>query len=87
MRLTVAKRKCPSLQVGEGMSDRRIVRYNRHGLPEYAPSPATVRAVAILQAAVDREARENRAIQKARQDAGNLNPQERLLAAIFGEIK
>jgi hypothetical protein len=69
------------------MSDRRIVRYDRHGRPEYAPSPATLRAVAILQAAVDREARANRAALKARQDAGQLKPQERLLSSIFGEIK
>ena len=65
------------------------VRYDRHGRPEYAPStsPASLRAVAVLQATIDREARENRATQKARQDAGQLNPQERLLSAIFGEIK
>ena len=71
------------------MSDRRIVRYDRHGRPEYAPStsPASLRAVAILRATVDREARETRADQKARQDAGQLNPRERLLSAIFGEIK
>jgi hypothetical protein len=71
------------------MTDRRIVRYDRHGRPEYAPStsPATVRALAILQATIDREARETRVDQKARQDAGKLNPQERLLSAIFGEIK
>ena len=68
------------------MNDRRIVRYDRHGRPEYAPStsPAALRAVAILQATVDRE---DRAAQKARQDAGQLTPQERLLSAIFGEIK
>ena len=70
------------------MTDRQILRYDRHGRPEYAPtSPATVRALAILQATIDREARETRADQKARQDAGQLNPQERLLSAIFGEIK
>jgi hypothetical protein len=71
------------------MSDLRIVRYDRHGRPEYAPStsPASLRAVAILRATVDREARETRADQKARQNAGQLNPQERLLSAIFGEIK
>lgn len=71
------------------MNDRRIVRYDRHGRPEYAPStsPAALRAVAILQATVDRAARESRAAQKARQAAGQLNPQERLLSAIFGEIK
>jgi len=71
------------------MTDRRIVRYARHGRPEYAPSksPATVRALAILQATIDREARETRAELKARQDAGKLNPHERLLCAIFGEIK
>jgi hypothetical protein len=71
------------------MNDRRILRYDRHGRPEYAPStsPAALRAVAILRATVDREARESRADQKARQDAGQLNPQERLLSAIFGEIK
>ena len=68
------------------MSERQILRYDRHGQPEYAPStsPATLRAVAILQSTVDRE---SRAAQKARQDAGQLNPQERLLFAIFGEIK
>lgn len=65
----------------------RIARYDRHGRPEYAPSPATLRAVAILRTAIDREAREGRAAQKARQDAGRLDPQERLLSAIFGEIK
>jgi hypothetical protein len=43
--------------------------------------------LAILQATIDREARKSRADQKARQDAEQLNPQERLLAAIFGEIK
>jgi len=71
------------------MSDRRIVRYDRHGRPEYArsTSPAALRAVAILQAAVDRADAQDRAAQKARQDAGQLNPQERLLSAIFGEIK
>ena len=71
------------------MNDRRIVRHDRHGRPEYAPStsPAALRAVAILRATIDREARETRADQKARQDAGQLNPQERLLSAIFGEIK
>ncbi len=71
------------------MNDRRIVRYDRHGRPEYAPStsPAALRAVAILRATVDREARESRAELKDRQDAGQLNPQERLLSAIFGEIK
>jgi hypothetical protein len=46
-----------------------------------------LRAVAILRATIDREARETRAELKARQNAGQLNPQERLLAAIFGEIK
>jgi hypothetical protein len=68
---------------------RRIVRYDRYGRPEYAPStsPAALRAVAVLQAAIDREAREGRADQKTRQDAGQLNPQERFLSAIFGEIK
>jgi hypothetical protein len=71
------------------MNDRRIVRYDRHGRPEYAPStsPAALRAVAILRATIDREARESRAERKARQDSGQLNPQERLLSAIFGEIK
>lgn len=71
------------------MNDRRIVRYDRHGRPEYAPStsPAALRAAAILQATVDRAARESGAAQKARQDAGQINPQERLLSAIFGEIK
>jgi hypothetical protein len=69
------------------MSDRRIVRYDRHGRPEYAPSPATLRAVAILRATVDREACQSRAELKARQDARQLNPQERLLSAVFGEIK
>jgi hypothetical protein len=69
------------------MSDRRIVRYDRHGRPEYAPSPATLRAVAILQATIYREVCEGRANQMARQDAKQLNPQERLLSAIFGEIK
>ena len=67
----------------------RIVRYDRHGRPEYAPStsPEALRAVAILRATIDREACEGRADQKSRQDAGQLNPQERLLSAIFGEIK
>jgi hypothetical protein len=67
----------------------RIVRYDRHGRPEYAlsTSPTALRAVAILRATIDREARESMANQKARQDAGQLNPQERLLSAIFGEIK
>jgi len=71
------------------MTDRRIVRYDRHGRPEYAPStsPESLRAVAILRATIDREARESRAELKARQDAGKLNPNERLLCAIFGEIK
>jgi hypothetical protein len=71
------------------MIDRRIVRHDRHGRPEYAPStsPEALRALAILQATIDREARKSRADQKARQDAEQLNPQERLLAAIFGEIK
>ena len=71
------------------MNDRRILRYDRHGRPEYAPStsPAALRAVAILRATVDREARESRAELKGRQDAGQLNLQERLLSAIFGEIK
>jgi hypothetical protein len=71
------------------MANHQILRYDRHGRPEYAPStsPATVRALAILQATIDRKARETRADQKARQDAGQLNPQERLLCAIFGEIK
>jgi len=67
----------------------RIVRYDRHGRPEYAisTSSATFRAVAILQAAVDREASKCKAELKARQDAGQLNPQEQLLHAIFGSIK
>jgi len=74
------------------MNGRTIVRYNRHGQPEYAPStsPQALRAVAILQAAIDREARkdrEGRADKKARQDAGQINPQERLLSAIFGDVK
>ena len=71
------------------MRDRKIARYDRHGRPEYAPStsPAALRAVAILQATVDREACKSRAAQKARQDAGQITPQERLLSAIFGEIK
>lgn len=66
------------------MSEKRTIkRYDRHGRPEYAPStrPAALRAVATT---IDREAR---ADQKARQDAGQLTPQERLLSAIFGEIK
>jgi hypothetical protein len=69
------------------MSEKRTIkRYDRHGRPEYAPStsPAALRAVATT---IDREAREARADQKARQDAGRLTPQERLLSAIFGEIK
>jgi hypothetical protein len=71
------------------MNERRIMRYDRHGQPEYAPStsPATLRAVAILQAAVEREARESRIKLKTRQDSGQLNPQELLLSSIFGEIK
>jgi hypothetical protein len=71
------------------MSDRRIVRHDRHGRPEYAAStsPAALRAVAILRATIDREDRKVQAELKARQDAGQLNPQERLLSAIFGEIK
>jgi hypothetical protein len=78
--------------MGAGMSDRRIVRYDRHGRPEYAPStsPQALRTVAILQAAIDREARkdrEGRAPQKARQDAGQLTMGDRLLSAIFGKIK
>ncbi len=71
------------------MTERRIVRYDRHGRPEYAPStsPESLRAVAILRATIDREDMTTRAELKARQDAGQLNPQERLLSAIFGEIK
>lgn len=71
------------------MNDRRIVRYDRHGRPEYAPStsPDALRAVAILQAAIDRSVQQDRAALKARQDASQLTPQERLLSAIFGELK
>ena len=74
------------------MNERTIKRYDRHGRPEYAPStsPAALRSVAILQSAIDREDRkacESNAKLKVRQDAGQLNPQERLLSAIFGEIK
>lgn len=65
----------------------QIIRYDRHGRPEYAKSPETVRALAILQAAVERGAKEERAAVKARQDAGNLTLNERLLKSIFGEIK
>jgi hypothetical protein len=66
---------------------RIVLRYDRHGRPEYAKSPATVRALAILQAAIDREASKCKAELKARQDAGQLNPQEQLLCSIFGSIK
>ena len=72
------------------MSDRRIVRYDRHGRPEYArssTSPEALRAVEILRATIVRENLKTRAELKARQDAGKLNTHERLLCSIFGEIK
>jgi hypothetical protein len=70
------------------MKDHRI-RYDRHGRPEYTPStsPTTVRALAILQATKDRDDRKVQTELKARQDAGQLNPQERMFYAIFGDIK
>ena len=65
----------------------QAIRYDRHGRPEREPSPATRRAMAILRAAAARPAGESRKSMKARQDAGELNPRERLLLAVFGEIK
>jgi len=55
-------------------------------VPRRAPSEATKAALAVLRAAVARGEAEERAKLKARQDAGQLAPGERLLAAIFGEI-
>lgn len=69
------------------MTDRKIVRYDRHGRPEYAKSEATIRALQILQAAIDRDAQAQRTALKSRQDAGHLTMQERMLCSIFGEIK
>ena len=72
--------------MGEGMT-AAIVRYDRHGRPEYAKSPATIRALAILQSSIDRSAKEERDKQKSRQDAEKLTMNERVLKSIFGEIK
>jgi hypothetical protein len=66
---------------------RTVVRYDRHGRPEYAPSEATKRALAILAGAAGKRAAEERVNLKARQDDGKLTPHERMLAAIFGEMK
>lgn len=62
----------------------KIVRHDRHGRPEYAPltqGNAALKDAAILQAACER------AELKDRQDANQLNPHERLLRSIFGDIK
>ena len=70
---------------------REIKRISRKGVVEYYATPEeeakASRAMVVLRAAVERNAREDRAALKARQDAGELSPQERLLSAIFGEIK
>jgi hypothetical protein len=55
--------------------------------PRPTQSEATKRALAILAGAETRSAVEASAEMKARQDAGQLTPHERLLSAIFGEIK
>ena len=65
----------------------RPVRYDRHGRPEYAPSEATKNALAILAGAADKRDAERMEKLKARQEAGELNVNDRLLSAIFGEIK
>ncbi len=69
---------------------REIKRISRTGAVEYYPTDEeeakAARALVVLRAAVERHAREERAALRARQEAGRLTPQERLLSAIFGEI-
>jgi hypothetical protein len=69
------------------MTAERRVRYDRHGCPEYAPSAPAKKALAILAGAAEKRAAEERANLKNRQDAGDLTSQERMLSAIFGDIK
>jgi hypothetical protein len=63
------------------------VRYDRFGRAQAMPSEAAKKALAILAGAADKREAEVRAEMKARQEAGQLTPQERLLVGIFGEIK
>jgi hypothetical protein len=64
-----------------------VYRYNRRGERTLVTCDQTKRAMAILQVSVNRDAAEKLAALKARQDAGDLTPHERVLRSIFGEIK
>ena len=61
-------------------------RYDRNGRKTLVTSDQTKLALAVLQASIEREARESRESLKIRQDAGLLTPGERLLSQVFGEI-
>lgn len=64
-----------------------IYRYDRHGRKSLVSTDQSRAALAKRQAVADRGHEQERAALKARQDAGQLTPQERMLSGIFGEIK
>lgn len=47
----------------------------------------TKKALAVLQASIERESAEKLSSLKKQQDAGGLNVSERMLRSIFGDIK
>lgn len=61
-------------------------RYDRNGRKTLVTSDQTKLALTVLQASIEREARESRESLKIRQDAGLLTPGECLLSQVFGEI-
>ena len=63
-----------------------IYRTDRHGRRSFVTSPATKRALAVLEAATARHEAAERAALKARQGAGHLNVSERVLRSVFGDI-
>ena len=69
------------------MIEGAVYRYDQRGQRHFLTSPATKQALAVLNAAIARGEREEREAAKARQADGSLNVQERMLCAIFGEIK
>jgi hypothetical protein len=64
-----------------------VWRVDRHGIKSLVTSDQTQQALAVLRAAMDRANAAERQELKARQDAGALNAQERLLKSVFGVIK
>lgn len=69
------------------MLTNAVYRCDRTGKKTLVTCDQTKKALAVLQASIEREAAEKLSAHKAQQDAGGLNVSERMLRSIFGEIK